>query len=662
MQMQMTRRAGVLLVLTGLVLWSPIVAQQATLVPNENLIAEGIPPIPGSLVDEVRKYSEVRTASLVDWHPLKREILISTRFGDAPQLHAVAMPAGARRQLTFFPDRINGGWYQPTKGDYLVFSKDIGGNEFYQLFRLDLATGDVTMLTDGKSRNDTVVWNRAGDKVAYTSTRRTGADTDVYVMEPVNPKSDRLLLRVEGGGWAPLDWSPDGTQMVLMEYISINESYVWLLNAGSGERTLLTPKGGTEKVSYGDARFSGDGKGLYLTTDLGSEFQQLAYRDLSAAQIKPLTAHIPWDVESFELSHDGSTIAFVTNEGGISKLHLLDTRSGKEKPAPALPVGLIGGLVWHRNDRDLGLTMTSARAPADAFSIDVATGQITRWTQSETGGLNTSALAEPELVRWPSTEGAQISGFLYRPPQRFTGKRPVIINIHGGPESQSRPGFIGRSNYFLNELGVAIIFPNVRGSSGFGKTFLKADNGTNRHRSYQDIGALLDWIKSRPDLDADRVLVTGGSYGGHMTLVAATQYNDRIRASIAVAAISSLVSNLEHTESYRRDLRRAEYGDERDPKVRQYMSELSPMALVQNISKPMFVIHGENDPRVPVSEARQIVDAARANKAPVWMLLGKNEGHGFARKSNLDYQFYSTIQFVRQHLVAGKQPLAGGNR
>jgi dipeptidyl aminopeptidase/acylaminoacyl peptidase len=565
------------------------------------------------------------------------------------------MPAGARRQLTFFPDRIAGGWYQPTRGEYLVFLKDIGGNEFYQLFRLDLASGDVALLTDGKSRNGSLQWNRAGDRIVYTSTRRNGTDTDLYVMDPGNQKTDRLLMQVEGGGWVPLDWSPDGTQVIVMEYVSINESYLWLVNATTGAKTLVTPKGGAEKIAYGDARFSADGKGLYVTSDQGSEFQQLAYRSLTAPPIKALTAHIPWDVEGFEVSHDGGTIAFVTNEGGISKLHLLDTRTGKEKPVPSLPVGLIGGLLWHHNDRDLGLTLTSSRAPADAFSLDVATGQITRWTESETGGLNTSTLAEPELVRWPSTEGAQISGFLYRPPSRFTGKRPVIINIHGGPESQSRPGFIGRNNYFLSELGVAIILPNVRGSSGFGKTFLMADNGTNRHRSYQDIGALLDWIKTRPDLDADRILVTGGSYGGHMTLVAATQYNDRIRASVSIAAISNLVSNLEHTESYRRNLRRAEYGDERDPKTRQYMNELAPMALVQNITKPMFVIHGENDPRVPVSEAHQIVDAARANKAPVWLLLGKNEGHGFARKSNLDFQFYSTIQFVRQYLLPGTQ-------
>ena len=645
-------------ILAGLVAWVclslPAAAQQAAVTPNENLVADGLPPIPASLVEDVRKYSEARTAVLVDWHPVRREVLISTRFADAAQLHAVAMPAGDRRQLTFYPDRINGGWYQPTRGDFLVFSKDVGGNEFYQLYRLDLATGDVTLLTDGKSRNDTPLWNRAGDRLAYVSTRRNGTDTDLYVMDPRDPRTDRLLAQLEGGGWEPLDWSPDGSRMIVMEYISINESYLWLVNAANGEKTLITPKGGGEKVSYGSARFSGDGKGVYVTSDQGSEFQLLRYADLGSTQFKALSGHIPWDVESFEVSHDGAAIAFVTNEGGISKLHLFDTRSAKERPAPSLPVGVIGTLLWHHNNRDLGMTMMSARAPADTFSLDVVSGQLTRWTESETGGMNTSTLSEPELVKWPSTEGAQISGFLYKPPQRFTGKRPVIVNIHGGPEAQSRPGFIGRNNYFLNELGVAIIYPNVRGSSGFGKTFVKADDGVNRHRSYQDLGALLDWIKTRPDLDSDRILVTGGSYGGHMTLVAATQYNDRIRASVAVAAISSLVSNLEHTESYRRDLRRAEYGDERDPKIRQYMNELSPLALVQNITKPMFVIHGENDPRVPVSEAHQIVDAARANQAPVWLLLGKNEGHGFARKSNLDFQFYSTIQFMRQYLLAAQ--------
>jgi len=647
----MMRTVGISALLACAVLASPLAGQQATIVPNENLVADGLPPIPASIAEEVRKYSEVRTAALVDWHPLRREILISTRFGDANQLHAVAMPIGARRQLTFFPDRVAGGSYQPTRGDYMLFAKDIGGSEFFQIFRLDVASGNVTMLTDGKSRNGNVVWNRAGDRIAYTSTRRNGADTDVYVMDPGDPKTDRMLLQVAGGGWGPTSWSPDGARVVVMEYISINESYLWLVEATTGEKTLLTPKGGRETIAYGDARFSGDGKGLYVTSDQGGEFQRLAYFDLATKQSRPLTAHIPWDVEAFDVSHDGRTVAFVTNEGGIGRLHLLETATGKEMPPPQIPVGLIASLEWHRNGRDLGLTLTSARSPGDAYSLDVVTGQLTRWTESETGGLNTSTLAEPDLVRWTSEDGTEISGFLYRPPKTFTGKRPVIINIHGGPESQSRPVFAGRFNYFLNEMGVAMILPNVRGSSGFGKTFLKADNGMNRHRSYQDIGALLTWIKSRPDLDGDRILVTGGSYGGHMTLAVATQYNEQIRASLPVVAMSNLVTFLEHTESYRRDLRRAEYGDEREPKMRQYMSELSPMALASNITKPMFVVHGQNDPRVPVSEAHQMVGAARANKTPVWLLIGKNEGHGFARKANQDFQFYAAIQFVREHLL-----------
>jgi len=407
-------RAALPTAIAGLMTWvclsSPAAAQQVAVTPNENLVADGLPPIPASLIEDVRKYSEARTAVMVDWHPVRREVLISTRFGDAAQLHSVAMPSGARRQLTFYSDRINGGWYQPTRGDFLVFSKDVGGNEFYQLFRLDLATGDVTLLTDGRSRNDTPLWNRAGDRMAYTSTRRNGTDTDLYVMDPRDSKTDRLLAQLEGGGWAPLDWSPDGSRMIAMEYLSINESYLWLMNTATGEKTLITPKGGGEKVSYGSARFSADGKGLYVTSDQGSEFQLLRYADLGATPFKPLSAHISWDVESFEVSHDGAAIAFVTNEGGISKLHLLDTRSGKERPVPALPVGVIGTLLWHRNNRDLGMTMMSARAPADTFSLDVVSGQLTRWTESETGGMNPSTLSEPELVKWLSTEGAQISG------------------------------------------------------------------------------------------------------------------------------------------------------------------------------------------------------------------------------------------------------------
>jgi len=626
-------------------------ADSRMIVPGENLVAEGIPSIPSSLADEVGRYTEFRSAALSSWHPSRREMLITTRFGDTNQIHLVKLPGGARTQLTFSPERSGAASYRPKTGDSFVFNRDVGGNEFYQYYRYDLADGDITLLSDGKSRNTGWNWSNAGDRAVYNSTRRNGSDTDLYLINPSDPKTDRMLLQLSGGGWSVADWSPDDRKLLLNEDVSANESYIWLVDVASGDKNLLTPKGAVDKVNYGPARFSKDGRGVYLTTDKDSEFMRLAYMDLTAKQLTFLASQIKWDVDSFALSPDGKTIAFVTNEDGVSRLHLLETKSRKEKTAPTLPVGTISALRWHENGRDLGFNFSSARTPADVYSVDVRSGRVDRWTESETGGLNTNQFAQAELVKWTSFDGRSISGFLYRPPAKFSGPRPVVINIHGGPEGQSRPGFLGRSNYYLNELGVAMIFPNVRGSTGFGKTFLKLDNGFLREDSYKDIGALLDWIKTQPTLDANRIMVTGGSYGGHMTFAVAQRYNNKIRASLPVVGISNLVSFLERTESYRRDLRRVEYGDERDPKMREFMLRIAPLNNAANITKPMFIVAGGNDPRVPVNEAQQMVRTLRENKTPVWYLMAKDEGHGFAKKKNQDFQFYATVMFMRAYLL-----------
>ncbi|MGA9076015.1 MAG: S9 family peptidase [Candidatus Sulfotelmatobacter sp.] len=626
-------------------------SQSDEIVPNENLVAEGIPNIPSSLAETVDRYNNFRGASLDSWDPVKREMLISTRFADTSQIHLVKMPGGARTQLTFYADRVAGAQYSPTKDDSFVLSKDIGGGEFFQFYRYDVATGDVTLLTDGKSRNTNPAWSYTGDKIAYGSTRRTGNDVDLYVVNPTQPKSDHLLVQLQGGGWSPLDWSPDGQKILALEGISVNESYVWLIDVSSGEKTLLTPKGGNVKIAYSGGRFSKDGKGIYVATDKDSEFQRLAYIDLATKQHTYLTSNIPWDVDEFDLSYDGRTIAFVTNEDGFGVLHLFDTRTRKEKPVPNVPKGVISGVSWHKNNRDLGFNISSARSSSDAYSLDLQSGKVERWTFSETGGLNTASFPEPELIHWKSWDGRAISGFLYRPPKNYTGKRPVIINIHGGPEGQFRPSFAGRWNYYLDELGIAMIAPNVRGSSGYGKTFLALDNGFLREGSYQDINTLLDWIQTQPDLDSNRVLITGGSYGGFMTLAVATNYNDRICCSVDVVGPSNLVTFLEHTSGYRQDLRRVEYGDERDPKMREFLERIAPANNAKNITKPLFVIAGKNDPRVPVSESQQMVNIVRQNGTPVWWLMAKDEGHGFAKKKNQDYQFDATVMFVKEYLL-----------
>ncbi len=575
-------------------------AQEPVIAPADNLVVDGVPKILASLTETAGRYGSYRSANLADWHPTKREMLIATRFAETPQLHVVKMPGGARQQLTFFADSVGGGRFHPNGGDYILFAKDTGGGEWYQLYRYDLATGDVTLLTDGKSRNLPGPWSSSGNQIAYISTRRTGKDTDLWVMNPNAPKTDHLLRQLAGGGWQALDWSPDDKKILLEEELSINESYLWLVDATTGERKELTPRNTSEKVSYGEGRFGKDGKGIYVTTDKDSEFHRLAYIDLATKQPNYLTTSIHWDVESFDLTQDGKMLAFVTNEEGVSVLRVRDTTNGKEMPLPKLPTGVMGAARWHRNGHELGFSLNNARGPGDVYSLDVASGKVERWTTSETT-VKTEAFPQAELVEWKSFDGKMISGFLYKPPAKFTGKRPVLVVIHGGPEGQAQPTFLGRNNYFLNELGIALIYPN--------------------------------------------------SYGGHMTLAVSTFYSDRIRCSVDIVGMSNLVTFLEHTEAYRRDLRREEYGDERDPKMREFLEKIAPMNNIEKIRKPMFVIAGKNDPRVPVSESQQIADALKKQGTPVWLLIAKDEGHGYRKKPNQDFQFYATVEFLQEYLL-----------
>lgn len=638
------------------------------LAPADNLVVDGVPPIPGELPEQVGRYTESRSASMQDWHPTRAEMLITTRFGDTPQLHQVTQPGGARTQLTFFPDRVEAASFEPTKGEYCIFTKGAGGAEFFQNYRYDFATGEITLLTDGKSRNSGPRWSNKGDRIAYTSTRRNGADTDIYVQSPTDPKSDRMVAEVKGGGWDIADWSPDDKQMLVIEFVSVNESYLWLYDAQTGAKKEITPRPaeGAEKVSYSAALFARDGKGIFVTTDRDSEFQRLAYIDLASGKHSYLIPDAKFDVDSWDLSHDGKQIAFAFDENGLSTLHLMEVSTAggtakagvKKEPTfnPPLPAVVISGLQFHRDPKQglLSFNVAGARSPSDVYTWSFAGGKNTtaRWTASETGGIPARQFVEPELVKWKTFDGKEITGFLYMPDTaKFPGRRPVIVNIHGGPEGQSRPIFLGRNNYLINELGCAIVYPNVRGSEGYGKTFLKLDNGMLREGSYKDISALLDWLPSRPELDSARVMVTGGSYGGFMTLAVASNYAVRIRCAVDIVGPSNFVTFLKNTESYRRDLRRAEYGDERDPKMAEFLERIAPLNNAAKITKPLFVVQGANDPRVPKTEAEQIVTTLKKQSTPVWFLMAKDEGHGFAKKKNADFQFYSTVQFMREFLL-----------
>ena len=633
-----------------------IAVAQDTITPGSNLIAEGLPPIPTAIAQKLARYTESRSAGFADWHPKQRSMIISTRFGNVPQLHEVKMPLGDRRQITFFNEPVTNATYEPINGDYFLFTRDAGGNEFSQIYRYDLADGAVTLLTDGKrSQAGGMVWSNSGKWIVYSSTSRNGADRDIYIMNPKEPSSNKLLLQVEGGGWGVLDWSADDKTLLVDEYISANESHYWLVDAANGAKTELT-KRSEKSVSNQSAAFSKDGKGLYFVTDREAEFARLAYMDLTSKKITYLTTAIKWDIDDFDLSENGKSLAFFTNEAGVSKLYLLNTTTKTYRPVSNIPIGVFGSIAFHNNSTDLAVSINSAQSPTDIYVLSTTTNKLERWTESETGGLVAANLSMPKLIKWKSFDGKEISGFYYKPAAKFGGKRPVIINIHGGPEGQSRPVFQGSRNYHLNEQGVAIIYPNVRGSTGYGKTFLASDNGMKREESVRDIGALLDWIKTQPDLDADAVMVTGGSYGGYMTLAVATMYNDRIRCALDIVGISNFNTFLKNTESYRRDLRRVEYGDERDPQMAAFFEKIAPLNNAQKITKPLFIVQGGNDPRVPRTEAVQMAQKVKASGGTVWYLEAKDEGHGFRKKANTDFLLHATVQFVNNYLLGEAKP------
>lgn len=626
-------------------------SSQNILTVPDNLIAEGIPEINSNIINETQPYTESRSASFQDWHPIEKKMIISTRFSNSNQFHIVDHPMGARRQLTFFSESPGGAIYNPANSKYFLFTKDEGGNEFGNIFRYDVASGKSVQLTnDKRAQNGGVRWNANGTQIVYSSTRRNQSDRDVYIMDPMNPGSDKLLIEMTGGGWGVNDWSKDGNYLLIGKYVSINESNAWLYNFQTKKLERLYPTKDERTVNV-PIQFSRDDKFVYLLSSAGGDFNKPIKLEIATGKTSVLVSDINWEIESYKINKDETKAAFVVNEGGNKKIYVQNLQTLKYTPVAGLPVGVSGAAEWHPDGKSFAFNFTTSNASSDVYEWNDAEQKLIRWTESELGGMNLTDMPAPKLIKWKSFDGKEISGFLYEAPARFTGKRPVIINIHGGPEGQSLPVFLGRLNYFVNELGISVIFPNVRGSVGYGKAFTDLDNGFKREESVKDIGALLDWIEKWQSLDENRVMVTGGSYGGYMTLAVAYHYNDRIRCAIDIVGISHFATFLKNTESYRRDLRRVEYGDERDPKMAEFFERIAPLNNAQKIKKPMFIIQGKNDPRVPYTEARQMVEKIRMNKGEVWYLEAADEGHGFRKKHNQDYQFYATIEFIKRFLL-----------
>ncbi|MEO1306029.1 MAG: prolyl oligopeptidase family serine peptidase [Pseudomonadota bacterium] len=605
-----------------------------------NLVMESIPEIPASVSDRLRQYQNVRGHGFSDW--AEDGILISTRFGETSQVHNVKTPGGARQQVTFFDEPVGGGSVSPT-GNSFVFGKDTGGDEFFQGYLFDLDTGNTTQFTEPGTRNGGLVWSDDGKNVAWYRSTAGDPNWDIMIGDPTDPSTVRVAHEGEGALY-PVDFSGDSSSLVVQQYISITKSRIFSLDVASGEFTELNPG---EDVAYSGAALLANGDVLSVT-DKDSEFSNLVRFDAETGEMTNYTADIDWGVSGWDLSKDESTVVFTVNQGGLGTIKLLDLATGTVSDGPELPVGIASSTTFSPDGKNVGFTFNGATSPADAWSFDVETLELTRWTEAEVGGLNADNFITPTLFTYPNDAGMDIPAFKYVP--EGDGPHPVIIQIHGGPEGQSRPGFSSTYQYWASELGVAVVVPNVRGSSGYGKTYVSMDNGLNRKKSVEDIGALLDWIETQPDLDKDRVIVYGGSYGGYMVLASMIDYGDRLAGGVNIVGISDFKTFLLNTKGYRRDLRRAEYGDERDPEVAAFFEEISPLNNAAKINKPIFIIQGYNDPRVPYTEAEQILAAVKENDVETWFLMAMDEGHGFRKKSNRDFQREAVTVFLNDVL------------
>jgi Tol biopolymer transport system component/acetyl esterase/lipase len=620
----------------------------------QGMILSGVPQVPDSICRSMARYQSWNSCAFQDWTADGKSMVVITRSGQTNQVHIVDSKKAAPRQITSFSEPVTSACVCPNPSrQEMLFEKDSGGNENFQIFSADLNAGQPRLQTGGDraTQNTGALWSNAGDRFAFVSNKRNGIDFDIYISDL---KAARLVL-ARPGSWSCLDWSPDDTRLLVERFRSRTESFIAVLDLESGQCTPLSDTSDT--VSEESAVWAQDGRGIFLTSDQGSLFRTLRYYDCATRRQTVLTRDIAWDVREIAVSRDRKKLAFMTNENGFSRVYIMNTATLVFRELPGLPLGGIYHLRFDPSGGSLGMTIGLPQHPEECYAVNLDDFSCDRWTASSMGGLDTGALISPHLIQYPTFDSLSgkprmVPCFFYRP--RIgdrQGPFPVIITVHGGPESQFWPYFSAAIQYFVNELGVAVLAPNVRGSGGYGKEYLQLDNGRRREDAVRDIGCLLDWIATQESLDTSRVCIMGGSYGGYVALSAMEHFGSRISCGIDLYGISNFVTFLEHTSAYRQDLRRAEYGDERDVRMRTFLNAISPLSRASLIAKPLFIIQGANDPRVPLEESVGIAAAVRKNKGAVWMLVAPDEGHGFRKKANIDYQECLEEFFLRTFLV-----------
>jgi dipeptidyl aminopeptidase/acylaminoacyl peptidase len=612
------------------------------------LVFDNIPETAPALSEKLNSYLSARQATPLAFSP-RGQLLISTRFGDVEQLHLLERAGGERRQLTFLHEPITQAAFSPDPGrSALVYLKDTSGNEKAQLYYQRVGEPAAKLLTDGKSVNGSPIWSNAGREVAFFSTARDAVSYDVNIVEPETGALPRLAVSGDGSAWYPLDWSPDDRKLLVLKCVSASESYLYVVDLGSGQKREVEPAPG--KVAITAAKFSRDGQGVYLISDRDSEFTQLRYVNLFTADKSVISGRLSWDIEDLAISRDGHYLAYISNEAGIDKLNLLDLRTHQDLIPARLPAGgIVNSLSFDAEGKRLAFGFAAPNRPRDAYVLDVAANQVEAWTHSEPGAVDLAKFITPRLTQFPTFDRVdgrerQIPLYVYEP--ATPGAHPVLVLLHGGPESQFRPGFDPWLQFVVSELGFAVVAPNVRGSSGYGKSYLALDNGVLREDAVKDVGALLVWLSLQNSFDPKHVVVAGDSYGGYLTLAALVNFSERLRGGVDMAGIGDFVSFLTDAAPDRQNQRRAEFGDERDPDMRSFLRRISPLTNTERIVRPVLIVHGKNDPWVPLSQSDQLVNRIRSRGGEVWYLQAGDEGHGFAKLANREAYYRAFAQFL----------------
>ena len=607
---------------------------------------------------DLERYLNVRTATGATLGP-DGQVAFRMNTTGTFQVWTVDEPGGWPEQRTFYEDSVSFASYSPARSE-LIFGKDEGGDERMQLFRLD-EDGHVVALTDQPdAKHRWGGWSHDGERFAFASNRRDEEVFDIYVQ---GRDDDEAELLYEGDGWLSVGgWSPDDERLLVSEAHSNVDQDLYVLDIESGELDHLTPHDGD--VRYSSAQWAPDGEGLYLVTDDGADLLWLARLDLDGT-MHEVVADDEWNVDGVSVSHatvgtddsgtdDGGPprLAYSRNVDGYTELtvgELTDETTVEAFPTPDLPGGLAGGVSWGPKAEAFAVTVTGRTVNTNVYLVETETGDATRWTHAATAGIPESTFVAPDLVHVESFDGREIPGFFSLPPESARDEEgvPVIVDIHGGPESQRRPSFSGLTQYFLSR-GYAVFEPNVRGSTGYGTEYMELDNVEKRMDSVRDLRAGVDWLQSHPAVDPDRLVAMGGSYGGFMVLAALTEYPDLWAAGVDVVGIANFVTFLENTGSWRRALREAEYGSLDED--REFLESVSPINRADRIDAPLFVLHGENDPRVPVGEAEQIAAEVERQGLPVELLTFDDEGHGISKRENRIEAYTRVVDFLDEHV------------